>query len=70
MNIPMAEIAAVVQNQLDDSQGWDVSSLSVDGTDDSQPTYSMGSTRLYVMQPDQASVDRAKAAIQDILEGR
>ena len=47
---------------------WQVTSIDVDGTGATSPTYSMGSMPLYVMIPDQKTVDAAKQQIADTLK--
>ena len=62
-NISEDSIKDIIRNQLDDIRRWSVESISVDGTGAMMPTYSYGSTPLYVMIPDQASVESAKQKI-------
>jgi LCP family protein required for cell wall assembly len=69
MSIPQHRFAQLVKRQLDSGTSWQVESISVDGTGSSQPTYSMGSMKLYVMIPDQATIDAAKQAIEATLQG-
>jgi LCP family protein required for cell wall assembly len=69
MNVPMDQITSVVRQRLEDGKSWQVESVSVDGQGASEPTYSMGAQRLYVMIPDQATVDNAKAKINAVLDG-
>jgi LCP family protein required for cell wall assembly len=64
MNVPMETITNVVKQRLADSKEWQVESVSVDGQGSSQPTYSMGSMKLYVMIPDQATIDNATSRIK------
>lgn len=59
--------ASLIRSQLNDMHAWSVQSLSVDGTGDSQPTYSMGSQLLYVMEPDMASLAAAQTALREVL---
>ncbi len=66
-NITADEISSLIQQQLTDMSTWTTTSISVDGRGASMPTYSMGSQKLYVMIPDEASVDAAKLAINEIL---
>ena len=44
-------------------------SVAAEGTGDSQYCYSMPGTALYVMQPDQTSVDNIKALMQTVKDG-
>ena len=62
------EIAEVIAWQLDSGHGWDIGRQSVTGTGDSQQTFSMKGTDLYVMWPDEESVQSASDKIKDMLE--
>jgi len=63
-NASASEIGAIMNQQMESMRDWQMESISVDGTGATATTYSMGATPLYVMQPDQASVDNAKQKIQ------
>ena len=54
------EIADLVKFQLADMRGWEILKYSVTGADSMNTTYSGGSQELYVMVPDEATVDQAK----------
>ncbi|MBL8122115.1 LCP family protein [Candidatus Saccharibacteria bacterium] len=60
--------ASLIRAQLNDMHAWSVQSLSVNGTGDSQPTYSMGDLLLYVMQPNESSIANAQTALREILQ--
>ena len=62
-NMKTDEITALIQMQINDMSKWDVQSTLVDGTGDMVPTYSYGSTPLYVMKPNQSTIDEAKEFI-------
>ena len=61
------EIADVTSWQLDSGHGWDIGRQAVTGTGDSQQTFSMGGTDLYVMWPDEESVSAASDKIKEYL---
>lgn len=62
------EIKTFAKMQLDKKITWDIKSISVDGTGASNYTYSMGTKNLlYVMVPDQNTVNNAKEQISQIL---
>ncbi len=61
------DITNFAKAQLNSMQGWNIESISVDGTGAMLPTYSMGSQPLYVMIPDQSTVDTAKAKIAEVM---
>ncbi len=67
-NMASSDITALIRNQLDTMAKWTVTSTSVDGTGSSQPTYSMGAQRLYVMIPDEASLNSARQQLKATLQ--
>ena len=67
-SMPYEKIAELVRNQLDNGGSWNIVSTSVNGTGDYRVPYSM-SSEAYVMIPDQATVDAAKAKIQQVVVG-
>ena len=67
-SMPYEKIAELVRNQLDNGGSWNIVSTSVNGTGDYRVPYSM-SSEAYVMIPDQATVDAAKAKIQQVVIG-
>ena len=67
-NMTTDEITAFIQMQIKDMSKWDVQSTLVDGTGDMVPTYSYGSTPLYVMRSDSDSIDSAKSFIDGIIK--
>lgn len=60
------EIADFVKTQLSDSPKWEVVKYSVTGSDAMSTTYSTGSSEVYVMIPDEATVDQAKEYLRQI----
>lgn len=69
-SMPYDDIADLVKFQLEDNRGWEIIKYSVNGTDAMASTYSAGGTELYVMMPDQATIDQAKQMLKDIYEGK
>ena len=63
------EIAAQVRQQLETGTQWDVTSISVDGAGSMDYTYTYPGQRLYVMVPDESTVNLAKDMIQSTLNG-
>lgn len=63
-NATSEEMSTLIKQQLNSMRKWQVESISVDGTGKTAPTYSMGNLPLYVMEPDAASLNRAKKEIQ------
>lgn len=67
-DIPYTDLAGLVRQQLADGGSWNVVTYSADGTGSRASTYSM-SSRLYVMIPDEATVDHAKELIRQAESG-
>lgn len=63
------EISELVKFQLNDMRGWDIVSYSVNGYDSSNTTYSAGSQMLYVMVPNEETVEQAKEYLRMIYAG-
>ena len=62
------EITGFARYQLANLQHWTVTSIQIDGEADMQPTYSLGSQKLYVMYADEASVAAAQSQIAEYLK--
>ena len=63
------EIADLVRKQLDDGIKWDIVKYSVTGSDSMSTAYSTGSAQVYVMIPDEATVNQAKEYLRQIYAG-
>lgn len=61
-NIPPSFITSLVSSQVQGAKRWSTKSISVDGTGSKGPTYSMGAQQLYIMIPDQTSLQAARDA--------
>ena len=61
------EIKSLVKMQLADMDGWTIRKQSLTGSGLMTPVYSMPNSSVYVMVPDQASVDSAKEQIAEIM---
>ena len=59
------QITELISWQLDNGQGWEIERQAVTGTGDSQQTFSMKGTDLYVMWPDEEAVSEAAAAVSE-----
>lgn len=66
-NMSTENLTTLIRNQIDSLAKWTVTSSSVDGTGASDYTYSMGNQKLYVMIPDQTSLNSAKNAMKSTL---
>ena len=65
-NMQYDEITNLFKKQIEERTNFEVESISLDGTGASMSTYSMGSRRLYVMQPDYTTVTNAHNKIVDL----
>ena len=63
-----SDITDMISWQLDTGEDWKIDRQSVDGTGDSQQTFSMKGTNLYVMWPDEESVESAAEKIREVME--
>jgi len=61
------DMKSLVKMQLDDMRGWDIESISLDGTGSTESVYSIQGAYAYVMIPDQASIEEAKAEISAVI---
>lgn len=66
-NIEQEDISKLVKDQINNMSSWTIKSNSLTGTGASSSTYSMGSTKLYVMVPNLSSVTSAKEKIDEVL---
>lgn len=66
-NMPSTDLTLLIRRQLDTLAKWKITSASVDGTGASLPTYSMGAQQLYVMIPDEASLNSARQLLRATL---
>lgn len=67
-SVPYDVISSLVCSQISGGSDWNIVSYSVTGTGDRQVPYSM-SQSVYVMVPDQSTVDQAKSLIQTVRDG-
>lgn len=63
------QISALVKMQLKDMSGWDVQSFAVTGTGAYGETYSAPGQELYVMHPNEDTVEFAQDLIQKVMKG-
>ncbi len=69
-SMPREDIAKLVSRQLAEGISWNNESQVATGTGDSQTTFSMGDTRLYVMWPDEDVIAELSARIKEVLAAR
>lgn len=68
-NMDQSKITELIKMQLDDMAKWNVTSISLDGTNASEYTYSYQHQKLYVMIPTQSTIDNAKQKIKALFSG-
>ena len=68
-DVPYELIASLIQGQMLNSSDWNITTYSVDGTGDSQMTYSL-SFPVYVLVPDKATVSTAKSLMEQVRNGQ
>lgn len=67
-DMSMNEITSFIKYQLDKMPSWTIESYAVTGSGSMDYTYSMGTNyKLYVMEPNQNSIDTAKKKINEVL---
>lgn len=66
-NIDKKVITKLVNHQLDKNISWEITNYNAKGENASKPTYSGGSTRLSVIEPDIDSVNEIKAKIYELM---
>lgn len=69
-NVDMTEVADIVKIQLNEMPSWTIKQYSLDGTGSSQPTHSMGATPLYVMIPNQDTINTGSRYINGMTKGK
>ena len=67
-NFTNSEISSFIRMQIKNNQKWEITYLNLDGTDGYEYTYSYSKNKLYVMIPDQESVDYAVKEINKVLK--
>ncbi len=68
-NLSMNDITSLAKYQIDKMPSWTVTSISLDGSDGSEYTYSYSGQKLYVMIPKEDSVNKAKELFDKIYNG-
>lgn len=69
-NLSTRKIKSLVKMQLNDMAKWTVTSISLEGYDSHNSTYSAGAQQLYVMNPDEGSVKDASKLIKSVRKGK
>ncbi len=66
-NLAEEEITSFIKMQIDNSYDWQITNYVLDGTDATEFTYTYSSEKLYVMEPSQYSVNKAKSLIAETI---
>ena len=66
-NFDATDISRLVKYQINNSIKWNVESISVNGYDSSNYTYSYYGSKLYVMEPDYSTVEYAHDRILEVI---
>lgn len=69
-DLSVDDIMSFLQKQIDTGESWNISSLTLEGTDDNKHVYSMSGVTTYVMVPKEDSVLEAKEKISSILNSK
>jgi hypothetical protein len=64
------EMAKFINLQLSDSSAWSIESAAVTGTGDNQACFSSGDEILYVMNPNDESIQGVSQKMEQILEAK
>jgi len=67
-NIDQKSVTKLIKKQLKDNTDWSFETFTVEGKDGSNTTYSTGSSKVYVMNQDEESIENAKKLFDKILE--
>lgn len=68
-NMPTDKITELIKQQINSMAKWTVTSISLDGSDGRRYTYSCPGQQLYVMIPNEESIEEAKQKIAEITNG-
>ena len=68
-NMSSEQMQTLIKNQLASPASWNIKSMAAEGTGDQQYCYSSPGMLLYVTQPDMASVDIIRDAIEAVKSG-
>ena len=69
-NMPQNRLTKLIKNQMDKNPKWTITNYYLDGTNSREYTYSYKSNKLYVMLPNQDTIDEAKEMINTIKSGK
>nr|MCR5787885.1 LCP family protein [Bacilli bacterium] len=67
-NFTNSEITSFVKNQIKKDTKWQIEYVNLDGTDGYEYTYSYQRNKLYVMIPDESTIETAKEKINELMK--
>ncbi len=67
-NLSNKELTSFIKMQIDKDIKWNITYVNLDGSDGYEYTYSYAKNKLYVMIPDEETIEYAKEEIRKILE--
>ena len=67
-NLSNKELTSFIKMQIDKDIKWNITYVNLDGSDGYEYTYSYAKNKLYVMIPDEETIEQAKEEIRKILE--
>jgi len=68
-NMPSDRITDLIKMQLKDMSNWTITSNSLTGSNGSNYTYSYSKHKVYVMDPDEESIEEAHKLITSVIKG-
>lgn len=68
-NMPENSLTNLIKNQLDSNAKWNITLYSLDGTNSREYTYSYKANTLYVMIPNNDTIENAKELIKRVYDG-
>ena len=69
--MPKDMIQSLVKMQINDMKKWNIVTYSADGTGTRSATYSIPQrNNLWVMIPDESTIEHAKELIQQVIDGK
>lgn len=69
-NVDMENITSLVKMQLDENPSWTIKKYNLNGFDHSGYTHTFGNQLLYVMKPDEKTIEQANKYINGMLDGK
>lgn len=66
-NMKTDEITEIIKRQISEMKPWNITSISLDGSDGREYTYSYKNQKLYVMIPNEETINNAKEKIKQVV---